>query len=199
MPTVTSCQDLIHSSAIVVCGLRGISRHSAPAIWMRTAFPPVPRKWRILRGLLDVAEKQLDRPAALVGVGNRWAGASASLLRVRRSLPPSIFTCTSRTGLPNGLREGGSGSARARVVGSGWTPVLVWTADERLGCAEGRPASLAKNSRRTPRSYRVGGSMPSEIAVVFYSVSVILTMPFCGITKHLISLVGTGIAENPAV
>src|SRR5690242_10492857 len=106
MPTVTSWQDLIHNSAIVACGLRGISRQSATAIWMRTASPPVPRKWRILRGLLDIAEKQLDRPAALVGVGNRWARAWASLLRVRRSLPRSILTCTSRTGLPNGLREG---------------------------------------------------------------------------------------------
>jgi hypothetical protein len=70
-------------------------------------------------GLLDIAEKQLDRPAALVGVGNRWAGASASLLRVRRSLPPSILTCTSRTGLRTGCAKGGSGSARARVVGIG--------------------------------------------------------------------------------
>jgi hypothetical protein len=36
--------------------------------------------------------------------------------------------------------------------------------------------------------------MPSEVAVVFYSVSVILTIPFCEITKHLISLLGTGVA-----
>ena len=46
----------------------------ATAIWMRTAFSEVPRKWRDLKGLLDPAEEQLDGPAALVEVGDLLGG-----------------------------------------------------------------------------------------------------------------------------
>jgi hypothetical protein len=44
---------------------------SATAIWIRTAFSLVPRKRRILRVCL---EEQLDRPAALIEIGDFLGG-----------------------------------------------------------------------------------------------------------------------------
>ncbi len=50
-----------------------------------------------LEGLLDPAEEQLDRPAALVEIGVSWAGASRSLDGMRMTLPLSSLRRTSRT------------------------------------------------------------------------------------------------------
>ena len=48
---------------------------SATAIWMRTAFSEVPRKWLIFRVCLTHAEEQFDGPAPLVEVGDLLAPA----------------------------------------------------------------------------------------------------------------------------
>jgi hypothetical protein len=148
MPTVTSCQDL--NPQLCNCGVWPESRFSAQRNGELDAdrASTGAEEMANFEGSARQAEKQLDRPAALVGVGSRWARASASLLRVRRSLPSSILTCASRTGLPNGCAKGGSGSARARVVGSDWTPVLGWTADEGLGCDLCARVSAATSSHQ---------------------------------------------------